>query len=99
NDLVVSVVLLAIPASIAIAVFKYRLYEIDLVIDRALVYGGLAAFITIVYVGVVVWIGTLVRSRGQVNLALSIVATPLVAVDYQPVRQRVERWANPPACG
>jgi len=94
NDLVVSVVLLAIPASIAIAVFKYRLYEIDLVINRALVYGGLAAFITIVYVGVVVGIGTLVRSRGQFNLALSIVATALVAVAFQPVRQRVERWAN-----
>src|SRR5205809_507758 len=94
NDLVVSVVLLAIAASIAIAVFKYRLYEIDLVINRALVYGGLAAFITIVYVGVVVGIGTLVRSRGQFNLALSIVATALVAVAFQPVRQRVERWAN-----
>ncbi|TMF55609.1 MAG: GAF domain-containing sensor histidine kinase [Chloroflexi bacterium] len=94
NDLIVSLVLLAIPASIAIAVFKYRLYEIDLVINRALVYGGLAAFITIVYVGVVVGIGTLVRSRGQFNLALSILATALVAVAFQPVRQRVERWAN-----
>src|SRR3989440_1268820 len=94
NDLVVSLVLLAIPASIAIAVFKYRLYEIDLVINRALVYGALALFITIVYVGVVVGIGTLVRSRGQFNLALSIVATALVAVAFQPVRQRVERWAN-----
>ncbi|TME20039.1 MAG: hypothetical protein E6I68_12980, partial [Chloroflexi bacterium] len=93
NDLVVSLVLLAIPVSIAIAVFKYRLYEIDLVINRTLVYGGLAAFITIVYVGVVVGIGTLVRSRGQFNLALSIVATALVAVAFQPVRQRVERWA------
>ena len=94
NDLVVSVVLLAIPASIAIAVFKYRLYEIDLVINRALVYGGLAAFITIVYVGVVVGIGALVRSHGQFNLALSILATALVAVAFQPVRQWVERWAN-----
>src|SRR5438094_4153885 len=94
NDLIVSLVLLAIPASIAIAVFKYRLYEIDLVINRALVYGGLAAFITIVYVGVVVGVGTLVRSRGQFDLALSIVATALVAVAFQPVRQRVERWAN-----
>ena len=94
NDLVVSVVLLAIPASIAIAVFKYRLYEIDLVINRALVYGGLAAFITIVYVGVVVGIGALVRSHGQFNLALSIIATALVAVAFQPVRQWVERWAN-----
>src|SRR5439155_1614550 len=62
--------------------------------NRALVYGALAVFITIVYVGVVVGIGTLVRSRGQFTLALSIVATALVAVAFQPVRQRVERWAN-----
>ena len=94
NDLLVSIVLLAIPASIAIAVFKYRLYEIDLVINRALVYGALALFITIVYVGIVVGIGALVRSRGQFNLALSILATALVAVAFQPVRQWVERWAN-----
>src|SRR5438552_7048960 len=94
NDLAIGVAYLCLPIGIAIAVFKSRLYEIDLVINRALVYGGLAAFITIVYVGVVVGIGTLVRSRGQFNLALSIVATALVAVAFQPVRQRVERWAN-----
>ena len=94
NDLIVSIVLLAIPASMAIAVFKYRLYEIDLVINRALVYGALALFITVVYVGVVVGIGALARSRGQFNLALSILATALVAVAFQPVRQWVERWAN-----
>src|SRR2546428_4619697 len=99
NELLVSIVLLAIPASIAIAVFKYRLYEIDLVINRALVYGALALFITIVYVGIVVGIGALVRSRGQFNLALSILATALVAVAFQPVPPWVERWANPLAYG
>ena len=63
-------------------------------INRALVYGALAVFITAVYVAVVVGIGALIRSRGQFNLGLSIVATALVAVAFQPVRRRVERWAN-----
>ena len=48
-----------LPISIAIAVLRYRLYDIDLVINRALVYGALAAFITAVYVGIVVGIGRL----------------------------------------
>lgn len=93
-DIAFSFVLLALPASIAVAVLRYRLYEIDLVINRALVYGGLAVFITTVYVAVVVGIGALIHSRGQFNLALSILATALVAVAFQPVKQRVERWAN-----
>ena len=92
-DIAFSIIILGLPASIAIAVLKYRLYEIDLVINRALVYGALAVFIT-VYVAVVVGIGALIRSRGEFNLALSIVATALVAIAFQPVRQWVERWAN-----
>ena len=93
-DLAIGVAYLCLPIGIAIAVVKYRLYEIDIVINRALVYGALAVFITAVYVAVVVGVGALIRSRGQFNLGLSIVATALVAVAFQPVRQRIERWAN-----
>jgi signal transduction histidine kinase len=84
----------AIPVAIAIAVLKYRLYDIDVVINRTLVYGALAAFITVVYVGIVVGVGTLVGSGGRPNLALSIVATALVAVAFQPVRERIQKVAN-----
>ena len=76
-----------LPVGIGVAVLKYRLYDIDLVISRALVYGALAAFITAVYVGIVVGIGTLIGSGGRPNLALSIVATAVVAVGFQPVRE------------
>jgi signal transduction histidine kinase len=89
--------IIAIPAvaiSIALAVLRYRLYDIDVVINRTLVYGALAAFITAVYVGIVVGIGTLVGSGGQPNLALSIVATAIVAVAFQPVRERLQKIAN-----
>src|SRR4029077_19615209 len=50
--------------------------------------------ITAVYVGIVVGIGTLVGSQGESNLALSIAATAVVALAFQPVRERIERVAN-----
>jgi signal transduction histidine kinase len=84
----------ALPISAAVAVFKYHLYDIDVVIRRTLVYGSLAALITGVYVAIAVGIGTLVGSGGRPNLALSILATALVAVGFQPVRVRLERFAN-----
>jgi signal transduction histidine kinase len=84
----------ALPVSIGIAVLRYRLYDIDVVISRALVYGALAAFITAVYVGIVVGIGTLVGGGGRPNLVLSILATAIVAVGFQPIRERVQKVAN-----
>ena len=86
--------ILLIPTAAAIAIMKYRLYDIDVVISRTLVYGALAAFITAVYVGIVVGVGTLVGSGGQPNLVLSIVATAVVAVAFQPVRERLQKVAN-----
>jgi signal transduction histidine kinase len=71
---------------------KYRLYEIDVVISKTLVYGLLAAFVTIVYVAVVVGMGALVGSRR--NLLLSIFATAVIALAFQPIRERARRLAN-----
>jgi len=84
----------ALPVAAGIAIFKHRLYDIDIVISRTLVYGALAVFITAVYVGIAVGIGTLVGSGGKPNLGLSIVATAIVAIGFQPVRERVQRLAN-----
>ena len=50
----------AVPIAAAIGIFKYRLYDIDVIIDKTLVYGGLAAFITAVYVVVVVVVGAFI---------------------------------------
>ena len=90
----VAVTIPLLPISIAVAVLRYRLYDIDVVINRALVYGALAAFITAVYIGIVVGIGRLAGSGNRPNVALSIVATAVVAVAFQPVRERVQRLAN-----
>src|SRR5258708_5958769 len=85
---------LGLPVAMGFAILKSRLSDIDVVITRPLVYGARAGFITAVYVGIVVGIGTLVGSGGQPNLVLSIVATAIVAVAFQPVRQRLQRIAN-----
>jgi signal transduction histidine kinase len=91
---IICIGLTAVPLTVAVAVLKYRLYDIDIVISRTLVYGSLAVFITAVYVGIAVGIGALVGSGGKPNLGLSILATGIVAVGFQPVRERVQRVAN-----
>jgi len=83
-----------LPVAIGIAVLKYRLYDIDLVINKTVVYGALAAFITAVYVAIVVGIGAVVGQGSSPNLGLSILATSVVAVAFQPVRERIQRLAN-----
>ena len=76
--------------AIAIAVLKYRLYDIDLIIGKTIVYGLLAAFITAIYVVIVVVIGAFIG----VTEGLSLLATAIVAVAFQPIRQRAQRIAN-----
>ena len=84
--------IIPVPVAITVAILKYRLYDIHVVINKTLVYGAMAAFITAVYVGIVVGIGQWIGSPE--NLGLSILATGLVAVAFQPVRGRVQRFAN-----
>jgi signal transduction histidine kinase len=84
----------ALPLAIGLAVMRYGLYDLDVFISRSIVYGSLAVFITAVYVGIAVGMGTLVGSGGKPNLALSILATAIVAIGFQPVRERIQRVAN-----
>ena len=78
--------------AIGIAVLKYRLYEIDVVISKTVVYGTLAVFITLVYVGLVAGVGTLVGNTRSPLLAA--IAAAVIAVAFQPIRQRAGRLAN-----
>ena len=82
----------ALPVAIGIAVLKYRLYDLDVVINRAVLYGALVAIVTLIYLGIVVGIGAAVGRRG--NVLLSILATAVIAVAFQPLRERVRRFAN-----
>src|SRR6266516_6035900 len=83
-----------VPVAIGIAIFRYHLYDIDVVINKTLVYGSLAVFITGVYVAIVVGLGSLAQRGARPSLALSIAATAVVAIAFQPVRAWVQRLAN-----
>jgi signal transduction histidine kinase len=83
-----------IPIALFIGILRYRLWDIDKVISRTLVYSVLAGFVSAVYVGVVVGIGALFGEAQTENLGLSIVATGIIAVAFQPVKERVQKFAN-----
>jgi signal transduction histidine kinase len=81
-----------IPIAIGISVLRYHLFDIDLVINRALLLAAMVAFITIVYVAIVVGVGALVGS--QSTPVLSAVAAAVVALAFQPARRRAQRFAD-----
>ena len=84
--------LLGFPAAITVGILKYRLYEIDVIINRAVVYGLVSAGLTAVYAAIVLGIGAL---AGQQNSpGLTIAAAVAVALLFQPARERARRVAN-----
>jgi signal transduction histidine kinase len=89
-----TVALLGLPATIGIAILRHRLFDIDLIISRTLTYGALVVLSTALYVVLVVGAGTLLGRSAGTNLLLSIVATALVAVAFQPLRQWLDAAAN-----
>ncbi|HEX9695083.1 MAG TPA: adenylate/guanylate cyclase domain-containing protein [Actinomycetota bacterium] len=76
------------------AILRYRLYDIEIILNRAVVVGVVVSFITVVYVSFVAGIGALVGSRTGSGVALPIVATAVVGVAFQPVRLRAGRLAD-----
>ena len=92
-DVVVTVIGLAgFPVAIAVAILKYGLYQIDVIINRAVSYGLLSAALTAVYAGIVVGIGTLAGYAG--GPVLTVAAAVAVAVLFHPVRERATLLAN-----
>jgi signal transduction histidine kinase len=81
-----------IPIAIGVSILRYRLFDIDVVINRAVLFGALAIFITLVYVAIVVGVGALVGSRS--DPVLSAAAAAVVALAFQPVRRRAQRLAD-----
>ena len=87
--------LLLIPLSIGIAILRHHLFDIDILINRTLVYGALTVSVVGIYVLVVGYLGALFRmAGGQANLAISVLATGLVALLFQPLRGRLQRGVN-----
>jgi signal transduction histidine kinase len=84
--------LLGFPAAITFGILKYRLYEIDVIVNRAVVYGLVSTGLTAVYAAIVLGIGTLAGQ--QDSPVLTIAAAVAVALLFQPARQRARRVAN-----
>jgi hypothetical protein len=80
----------AIPVAVAIAILRYRLYDIDLVINRTLVYGALTALLGLVYVGLVVALSELLRPVAGANDLAVAGSTLVVAALFTPARRRIQ---------
>jgi class 3 adenylate cyclase len=83
-----------IPLAIGLAILRHRLYDIEVIINRAVVFAIVVGFITAVYVGVVAGVGAAVGSGAGSNIALPIVATAIVGVAFQPLMSRARRIAD-----
>jgi signal transduction histidine kinase len=81
-----------LPLLTGLAILRYRLYDIDLIINRTLVYAALTALVVGLYVLVVGGLGALLQTQG--SLLLSILATGIVAVLFQPLRARLQQAVN-----
>src|SRR5215212_2488655 len=77
----------AIPAAAGVAILRYRLYEIDIVINRALVYGALTVLLATTYVAVTLLLGT---ALGSGSASATAVATLAVAIAFRPLRARLQ---------
>src|SRR5215204_301819 len=91
-QLVALLALLFVPIVTYIAILRHRLYDIDVVINRTLVYGALSACVIGIYVLAVAALGALFQAQG--NLGVSLLATGLVAVLFQPLRSRLQHSVN-----
>ncbi len=81
-----------LPVALAFSIMRYRLWDLDLVINRVLVYGGLTVLVAGAYVLVVGGLGALFEASG--NILISLAATAVVAVLFQPLRGRLQRGVN-----
>jgi signal transduction histidine kinase len=81
-----------LPVTLTIAVMRYRLYDIDIIINRTLVYGALTASVILIYIVLVGGLGTFFQAQG--NLVLALFATGLIAVIFHPLRERLQLAVN-----
>ncbi len=81
-----------IPITLAIAISRSRLWNIDIVINRALVYGTLTLTTIIIYIFAVAAFGILLNTSG--NTLITFITTGLIAVLFYPLRDRLQLWVN-----
>ena len=97
SGVVLGLALVALPTAIGTAILKHRLYEIDLLINRTLVYGTLTALLVVVYFGGVTATQAIFRSltgqEEQPQLAV-VISTLVIAALFNPLRRRVQSFVD-----
>jgi hypothetical protein len=87
--------LAGMPIAMGIAITRYRLYEIDLLINRTLVYGSLTAMLVALYVvGIVVLQRIFVTLTGQQSTLAVVASTLLIAALFNPLRRRIQSFVD-----
>ncbi|WP_186445574.1 histidine kinase [Paenibacillus cremeus] len=84
--------LLAIPLTLTMAVLKQRLWDIDPIVNRTLVYGALSLCVAAIYIFSVYYLSRLFETQN--NLIISLAATAIVAVIFAPLREKLQRLVN-----
>jgi two-component system NarL family sensor kinase len=86
------ITLVSIVIATGVAILRYRLWDIHILVNRALVYGSLTTLIVGLYVVIVGGLGDLLKTGG--SLPVSLLGTGIVAVSFQPLRERLQRSVN-----
>lgn len=82
--------MIAVPIGIAVAVLRYRLWDLDVVVDRTLTYGLVAVLITAIYVLMIAGVGALVGGGAGSEVWLAVLATGIAAAVFQPAREAAQ---------
>jgi hypothetical protein len=90
-----NLMLMSIPVAVGIAIFRYRLYDIDWIINRTLVYGSLTAMLVALYFGgIVVLQRVFVLLTGQQSTLAVVASTLAIAALFVPLRRRVQGFVD-----
>jgi hypothetical protein len=99
ESVVFGLVVIALPTAIGIAVLRYRLYDVDLVINRTLVYGSLTVTLALIYLGSVVSLQYVFRTLAGGESQLAVVASTLaIAALFNPLRGRIRGFIDRRFC-
>ena len=87
--------LMVVPISFSVSILRYRLWDIDFIIRRTMVYGLLTALIVLIYFGSIVVLQSLFTAvSGQQSAIAIVISTLIIAALFQPLRQRIQRWID-----
>ncbi|MDQ3863591.1 MAG: hypothetical protein M3317_08845, partial [Actinomycetota bacterium] len=95
SDILFAITIALFPVAVAVAILKYRLYDIDLIINRTLVYGSLTATLVALYFGGIVVLQRLfVVLTGQRSTLAVVASTLLIAALFNPLRHRIQDFID-----